>query len=81
MPRKRTGRSPSSAATRRRTNGGVTSIPVATRTRSVSTAPYVRDPRWATPARPRNDVVVVEIARPIVARSTSSVDDPLLLTA
>jgi hypothetical protein len=80
MPRKRTTRSPGNG-TSRRTNGTVTSITRSTRARNVSTAPYVRDHRWATPARPRNDVVVVEIARPMTARSGSSVDDPLLLTA
>ena len=80
MPRKRTSRSLSNGASRR-TNGAMTSTRVATRVQSVAVAPYTRDPRWATPARPRNDVVVVEIARPIVARSTSSIDDSLLLTA
>jgi hypothetical protein len=82
MPRTRTGRpSPSSGTNRRRTNGGVTSIRLAPRTRTVSVAPYTRDPRWATPAQPRNDVVVVDIARPVSIGAGSSDDEPLLLTA
>ena len=81
MARKRTARTSTDAA-RRRTNGGVTSIPMATRTPSASAAPYVRDTRWATPvARRRTDVVVVEVARPMSAASRSSDEDPLLLTA
>jgi hypothetical protein len=78
MARKRTGRTNNDVA-RRRTNGGVVSIPG--RTRSVSTAPYVRDPRWATPGRRRADVYVVDIARPDAAASRASDDEPLLLTA
>jgi hypothetical protein len=80
MPRTRTRRS-NTDAPRRRTNGGVTSLPVATRDETLSTSPYMRDPRWATPAsRRRTDVFVVDVARPMAAASTPS-DDPLLLTA
>ena len=78
MARKRTERTSNDAA-RPRTNGGVTSI--RGRTRSVSTAPYVRDPRWATPDRRRADVFVVDIARPTVTASSASDDEPMLLTA
>ncbi len=80
MPRKRTGRTTNDGA-RRRSNGAVTSIPVATRARSASVAPYLRDPRWATPARRRADVFVVDIARPVPAARSSSDDDLLLLSA
>jgi hypothetical protein len=81
MARKRTARTSTDAA-RRRTNGGVTSIPMATRTPSVSSTPYVRDTRWATPvARRRTDVFVVDVARPVSAASRSSDEDALLLTA
>ncbi len=81
MARKRTARTRIDAA-RRRTNGGVTSIPMATRVPSVSAAPYVRDTRWATPvARRRTDVIVVDVARPMSAAGRSSDEDPLLLTA
>jgi hypothetical protein len=80
MARKRTGRTTNDVA-RRRTTGGVTSIHVATRTRSVSTLPYVREPRWATPARRRADVYVVDLARPDATASRASDDEPLLLTA
>ncbi len=81
MPRKRTTRSPSNGASRR-TNGVVTSIPVATRVQSASVAPYTRDPRWATPRRRRRtEVFVVDIARPASAASMASDEDPLLLTA
>lgn len=69
MPRTRTGRT-SNTTPRRRTNGGVTSI-----------APYHRDPRWATPTRPRNDVFVVDIADRTVGTPDASDDDSLLLTA
>lgn len=80
MPRKRTARSSNDVA-RRRTKGGVTSIPVATRTRSQSPSTYLRDPRWATAIRRRTDVFVVDIARPNPAASISSDDDSMLLTA
>ena len=80
MPRKRTARSNNDVA-RRRTNGGVTSIPVATRPRNGSPSPYLRDPRWATAIRRRTDVFVVDIARPIHTESSSSDDDEMLLSA
>ena len=69
MPRKETAR-PSPARSRRPTNGGgVTTTP-----------PYVRDPRWSTPSRPRNDLLVIDISDRFPATSTSS-EDPLALTA
>jgi hypothetical protein len=81
MAGKRTARTSTDAA-RRRTNGGVTSIPMVTRTPSMAAAPYVRDTRWATPvARRRTDVVVVDVARPMSAASSAPNEDPLLLTA
>jgi len=81
MPRTRTTRSPSNG-TSRRTNGTVTSITRSTRTQTASIAPYARDPRWAMPAaRRRTDVVVVEVARPMSAGSSSIDEDSLLLTA
>jgi hypothetical protein len=80
MPRKRTGRSTNDGA-RRRTNGGVPSIHVATREQSVSPSPHLRDPRWATPVRRRADVFVVDIARPNRAASSPSDDDSVLLSA
>jgi hypothetical protein len=80
MARNRTGRTTNDVA-RRRTTGGVSSIAVATSNRSVSTPPYVRDPRWATPARRRADVYVVDLDRPGATTSHASDDEPLLLTA
>jgi hypothetical protein len=80
MPRKRTGRT-TDDGTRRRTNGGVTSIHVATGPQSVSPSPYLRDPRWATPARRRADVFIVDIARPNPEPSNASDDDAMLLSA
>lgn len=80
MARKRTGRASNGLAPRRST-GSVSSIDVATRNRSVATPPYVRDPRWATPARRRADVYVVDLARPTASTSRPSDDEPLLLTA
>ena len=80
MPRKRTGRSTHDGP-RRRTNGAVTSIPLATRAQHASVAPYARDPRWATPARRRADVFVVDVPRPADAASSSSDDEPMLLSA
>lgn len=80
MARKRTGRTSNDVA-RRRTTGGVSSIPVVTRNGSVATPPYVRDPRWATPARRRADVYVVDLHRPGATTSRASDDEPLLLTA
>ncbi|HET9084658.1 MAG TPA: hypothetical protein VFN41_09680 [Candidatus Limnocylindrales bacterium] len=45
------------------------------------TPPYVRDPRWSTPAaRRRTDVFVVDIADRFTSDPTSS-EDPLALTA
>jgi hypothetical protein len=80
MPSKRTARSTNGVA-RRRTNGGVTSIPVARRTRNGSPSTYLRDPRWATAVRRRTDVFVVDIADRFQAASSSSDDDAMLLTA
>ena len=80
MARKRIGRS-SNGVAHRRTTGGVSSIKAATRNRSVATPPYVRDPRWATPARRRADVYVVDLGRPTAPTSRPSDDEPLLLTA
>ena len=68
MPRKRTIRTTTTAAPRRPTN------------RVASVAPYTRDPRWATPSRPRNDLLVVDITDRVAATSASS-EDPLALTA
>ena len=79
MPRKRNGRT--SNAARRRTNGGVTSIPVATRTQNGSHSNYLRDPRWATAVRRRTDVFVVDIADRFPGASSSSDDDSMLLSA
>ena len=45
-----------------------------------TTPPYVRDPRWSTPARPRNDLLVIDITDRFAGTSTSS-EDPLALTA
>jgi hypothetical protein len=61
-------------------NGGLTSIRAASR-RNVPIRPYASDPRWSTPARPRNDVFVVDISDRYVDRSSASDEDPLLLTA
>jgi hypothetical protein len=49
------------------------------RRRTAPVPPYVRDPRWATPARPSNDVFIVDIAD----RFSTSIadDDPLSLSA
>ena len=71
MPRKQTTR-PSPARSRRPTNGGgVTTTP-----------PYIRDTRWSTPtARRRTDVYVVDVTDRYTPSSTSTQDDPLLLTA
>jgi hypothetical protein len=80
MPRTRTGRSRNGSA-RRRINGGVSSIRLAPRPRTAPVPPYARDLRWATPARPRNDVFIVDIADRVSAISISSDEDPLLLTA
>jgi hypothetical protein len=80
MPRKRNGRTSNDAA-RRRTNGGVTSIPVATRSRNESTSRYLRDPSWATAVRRRTDVFVVDISDRFPAASNSSDDDSMLLSA
>jgi hypothetical protein len=81
MPRKRTTRSPNNG-TSRRTNGTVPSISRSSRAQTASTAPYVRDPRWAMPAaRRRTDVVVVDLARPLSAASRVLDEDRLLLTA
>ena len=74
MPRKRTARSSPVSQRRRSTNGGA-------RARTAMAAPYTRDARWATPARPRNDVFVVDIADRYLPAATTSDDDPLLLTA
>jgi hypothetical protein len=80
MPRKRNGRTSNDPA-RRRTNGGVPSIPVATRAQRTSPAPYLRDPRWAKPVRRRADVFVVDISDRFPTASGSSDDDQLLLSA
>lgn len=80
MPRKRTGRNTNDVA-QRRTNGGLTSIPVARRTRQGSPSTYLRDPRWATAIRRRTDVFVVDIADRFPAASSSSDDDAMLLSA
>jgi hypothetical protein len=83
MPRTRTGRS-SDVTARRRTNGGtssISSIRTTTRRPSAPVPPYARDLRWATPARPRNDVFVVDIGDRYTSTPESSDDDPLLLTA
>ena len=79
MPRKRNGRTSNPA--RRRTNGGVTSIPVANGARNGSHSTYLRDPRWATAVRRRTDVFVVDIADRFPATSSSSDDDQMLLSA
>jgi hypothetical protein len=76
MLRNRTGRSNNPVA-RRRTNGGVTSIP---RARNVP-PPYLRDPRWATAVRRRTDVFVVDITDRFPAASSSSDDDSMRLSA
>ena len=83
MPRTRTGRS-NNATARRHVNGGTTSISsirTTTRRPSAPVPPYVRDQRWATPARPRNDVFVVDIGDRYATTADPSDDDPLLLTA
>ena len=82
MPRKRTTRSPNNGTSRRRTNGGVTSIPVTTRVQAASVAPYARDLRWATPTRRRRtEVVVIDIAGRSPMASSASKEDPLRLSA
>ena len=69
MARKETAR-PSPARSRRPTNG-----------RAVTTTPpYVTDPRWSTPVRPRNDLLVIDITERFTTTSTSA-EDPLALTA
>jgi hypothetical protein len=80
MPRKRNGRTSNDPA-RRRTNGGMTSIPMATRTHDGSHSTYLRDPRWATAVRRRTDVFVVDITDRFPAASSSSDDEQLLLSA
>jgi hypothetical protein len=80
MPRKRNGRTSNDPA-RRRTNGGMTSIPVAKGTGNGSHATYLRDPRWATAVRRRTDVFVVDITDRFPAASNSSDEDQMLLSA
>jgi hypothetical protein len=81
MPRTRTG--PTSTTSRRRIIAGASSSPSlrsAARRPATPLPPYTRDARWSTPARPRNDVFVVDIAdRHAAAASTD--EEPLLLTA
>ena len=70
MARKETAR-PSPAGSRRPSS----------RSAVMSAPPYVTDPRWSTPVRPRNDLLVIDITDRFAPSSTSGDEDPLALTA